>query len=34
MWFFKGVEGVKELRRSINENKKTIPEVMDIVKRF
>lgn len=34
MWFFKGVEGVKHIRREINEGKKTIPEVLDIVKRF
>jgi nifR3 family TIM-barrel protein len=34
MWFFKGVEGVKNIRREINEGKKTIPEVLDIVRRF
>lgn len=34
MWFFKGISGVKDLRREINEGKKTIPEVMDVVRKF
>jgi tRNA-dihydrouridine synthase B len=33
-WFFKGVEGVKQIRTEINSGAKTIPEVLDIVRRF
>jgi len=34
MWFMKGIEGVKEVRKSIMEGKKEICEIIEIVDKF